>query len=455
MSCRSRHPLPNQSREIIPLDSEPVLARLQGLHPRVIDLSLGRVHRLLATLGHPERQLPPVVHVAGTNGKGSTIAFLRAMLEAAGLRVHVLTSPHLVRFSERIVVAGVEISDPLLVEVLETCETANAGDPITFFEITTVAALLAFDRVAADIALLETGLGGRLDATNVLDQPALTAITPVSVDHQAFLGETLVAIAAEKAGILKPGVAAVVAAQQPEAADAIRGRAADIDAPLAWQGVDWSIETNKDRTVYTETNVVLDLPIPGLPGTHQIGNAGVAVACARKLGERGVAIGTEDIAAGLLGVRWPGRLQRLVGGQLQRWLPPDWELWVDGGHNEAAAKALADHLRAMDDRPWHLVLGMLVSKDPAAFLGKLAPRIGHVVTMDIPGDSASFPAADLAASARSVGLTAQPADSLETALRMLAESAPGPARVLVAGSLYLAGHALAADKDQSTDSTHS
>ena len=399
--------------------------------------------------------MPPVVHVAGTNGKGSTIACLRAILEAAELRAHVLTSPHLVRFNERIVVAGSEIDDPFLVDVLEACEAANAGAPITFFEITTVAAFLAFSRVPADVALLETGLGGRLDATNVFDRPALTAITPVSIDHQGFLGESLAAIATEKAGILKPGVAGVVAAQPPDAAASIRARAAEIGAPLAWQDVDWRLAIDRDRTVYTEPGRALPLPNPALKGAHQVGNAGLAVACALRLGESGFTIGSDAIAAGLRAARWPGRLQRLTGGRLSGSLPAGWELWIDGGHNVAAAEALAAHLNATMDRPWHLVFGMLASKDPAAFLAALAPRVGHVMTIDIPGDSASFAAADLTATAQTAGMTARPASSLEQALQRLANAAPGPARVLIAGSLYLAGHALAAESPHSTDSTHS
>ena len=382
------------------------------------------------------------MHVAGTNGKGSTIAFLQAMLEAAGHRVHVLTSPHLVRFNERIVVAGAEIDDATLVDVLEACESANATEPITFFEITTVAAFLAFAQVPADITLLETGLGGRLDATNVVDQPALTAITPVSIDHQGFLGETLSKIAVEKAGILKPDVPAVVAAQAAEAADQIRQRAAEIGAPLAWQDEDWSFTINEDRTIYSSPNAQLTLPNPALAGRHQIGNAGLAVACALGLVEAGFALGADAIAEGLRTVRWPGRMQRLTASKLSRQLPPDWELWVDGGHNTAAAGALAAHLQANADRPWHLVFGMLANKDSGAFLGEIAPYVGGIMTIEIPGDSASFTASDLAATARSVGLDAQPAEGLDDALRRLVTSAPGPARVLIAGSLYLAGHAL-------------
>lgn len=395
------------------------------------------------------------MHVAGTNGKGSAIAFLRAMLEAAGCRAHVLTSPHLVRFNERVVVAGADIDDAMLVEMLEICESANAGEPITFFEITTVAAILAFARVPADITLLETGLGGRLDATNVIDRPALTAITPVSIDHQGFLGETLAEIAAEKAGILKPGVPAIVAAQATEAAVQIRRRAAEIGAPLVWQDENWFFTISEDRTVYTELGKQMTLPKPALAGSHQIGNAGLAVASALRLAEAGFALDAGAIAEGLRAVRWPGRMQRLMTGKLRRHLPPGWELWVDGGHNAAAAESLASHLKANADQPWHLVLGMLASKDPGAFLAEMAPFVGCVMTIEIPGDSASFTASDLAATARSIGLRAQPAEGLDEALRMLAASAPGPARVLIAGSLYLAGAALAADSAQRTDSTHS
>ncbi len=369
-----------------PLRSDPVLERLKGLHPKVIDLSLDRVHRLLAALDHPERRLPPVVHVAGTNGKGSTVAFLRAMLEAAGYRVHVYTSPHLVRFHERIRLAGTLIDDTHLAALLEECETANAGGPITFFEVTTVAAFLAFSRVPADVVLLETGLGGRLDATNVIDRPAVTAITRISYDHRQFLGKSLLEIASEKAGIFKPGVP-VVLAEQP-AADALKAltlRATAIAAPIQ----PWTATPQPGGFRFESAKRRVDLPMPGLPGAHQIGNAGLALAC---LDHLPLAVDDAAVRRGLAAVEWPARLQRLTRGPLADSLPPDWELWLDGGHNDSAGEVLArqavdwsvaDDSRAGPHggrRPLLLIYGMLASKDPYAVphpVGPLRPRHAH------------------------------------------------------------------------------
>ena len=407
------------------------------MHPRVIDLSLGRIERLLALLGRPQDRLPPVFHVAGTNGKGSVIAFVRGMLEAQGLRVHVFTSPHLVRFNERIVVSGGEIDDAALTAVLEECEAVNGGEPITFFEITTAAALLAFAREPADLTLLETGLGGRLDATNVVRRPALTAITPISIDHQSYLGETLGEIAGEKAGILKPGVACVVAAQRPEAAAVIRERAEAVGAPLVREGADWSSRPTAEGMILENGKDRLSLPLPGLSGAHQVANAGLAVACVRRL--PGVHVGAEAIRRGLEKVEWPGRLQRLDGGRLRSMLPEDWELWLDGGHNPAAGEALAVQLRAWRDRPLYMVLGMLRSKDAAGFVTPLAPFVGRLITIAIPREEGSLSADELIATAATTGLAAEPAAGLEDALARLAGEASGPARVLVCGSLYLAG----------------
>jgi dihydrofolate synthase/folylpolyglutamate synthase len=407
------------------------------LHPKVIDLSLDRIERLLARLDRPQDQLPPVFHVAGTNGKGSVIAFVRAMLEAQGLRVHVFTSPHLVRFSERIVVSGKEIDETALIAVLEECEVVNGGEPITFFEITTAAALLAFAREPADLTLLETGLGGRLDATNVVDRPALTAITPISVDHQSYLGETLGEIAGEKAGILKPGVDCVLAAQWPEAAAVIRDRAEAVGAALVREGVDWSSRPTAEGMIVVDGEDRLSLPHPALNGAHQVANAGLAVACVRRL--PGVRVGAKAVRRGLEAVKWPGRLQRLDGGRLRAMLPADWELWLDGGHNPAAGKALAVQLRGWRDRPVHVVLGMLRSKDAAGFVTHLAPFIGRLIPIAIPREEGSLAAEDLVATATAAGLTAEPAVGLDDALAKLARGANGPARVLVCGSLYLAG----------------
>ncbi|MFQ5783199.1 MAG: bifunctional folylpolyglutamate synthase/dihydrofolate synthase [Alphaproteobacteria bacterium] len=423
------------------MKSDVLLERLLTLHPKLIDLSLGRIERLLAALDHPERRLPPVVHVAGTNGKGSVIAYLRAMLEAAGYAVHVYTSPHLVRFHERIRLAGELVAESDLADLLAEVETANAGEPITFFEVTTAAAFLAFARVPADLLLLESGLGGRLDATNVIARPALTVITPVSIDHTQYLGEGLAAIAGEKAGILKPGVAAVLGPQEPEAARVLAGRAAALACPLARHGVDFIAEAHTGGMRYHARDADLELPLPALPGPYQIDNAATAIAGLDALAD--FRVDAARIATGLRRVDWPARMQRLERGPLAACLPGDWELWLDSGHNAAAGAALAKTLAVWRDRPLYLVVGMLNTRDPADFLRPLAP-LAHVVgCVAIPGANASFAAEDVAAAARTVGLAATAHQSVVAALRALAEGAAEPARVLICGSIYLAGTVLA------------
>ena len=424
------------SRTQIPAPrSEATLARLTGLHPKLIDLSLGRIERLLATLGHPERHLPPVVHVAGTNGKGSTIAFVKAIAEAAGLGVHVYTSPHLVRFNERIVVAGEVIGDEPLADILEACEAANDGAPITFFEVTTAAAFVAFTRTPADLALIETGLGGRFDATNVIARPMLTAITPISIDHTHFLGDTIADIAGEKAGILKGGVACVVARQFADAADVIAARAAQIRAPLVRHDRDWRL----DGMIYGDAQGTIDLPAPGLAGRHQVENAALAVACVRHLPAFDIA--AQDIVEGIRRATWPARLQRLTGGKLFDLVTENWQLWLDGGHNPAAAAALADVLGDWVGGPVHLVVGMLRTRDPAPFLAPLAPFVARARTVAVPGEESTLTAAELADAAQRVGIDAEPADSVSEAVQSLADRSGG--RILICGSLYLAGSVLA------------
>ena len=430
-----------------------VLARLGGLHPKIIDLSLGRIERLLAVLGRPQDALPPVVHVAGTNGKGSTIAFLRAMLEAAGLTVHVYTSPHLIRFNERIVVAGREIDDVALASVLQECERANAGEAITIFEITTAAALLAFARAPADVTLLETGLGGRLDATNVVAKPAVTAITPVSLDHQAFLGETIREIAFEKSGILKPDVLCVVAAQDPDAAEVIRTQAAALGAPLAEEGRDWRIEVDASGGLFFRSQeTALVLPAPRLKGPYQAQNVGVSLACAlhlarilpqrREASAKGRLLDAMAIRRGVEAARWPARLQRLERGSLAALLPEGWELWLDGGHNVGAARVLARQLDEWRDRPLHVVFGMLRSKDADGFIAPLAPHIGHLAAVSIPGEEGSLSAAETAAIAGRNGIHATAAEDIAEAVRHVADAGGPRSRVLICGSLYLAGTVL-------------
>ncbi len=384
-----------------------------------------------------------MVHVAGTNGKGSLIAFLKAMVEAAGLTAHVYTSPHLVHFNERIAVCGRPIADAALTAILEECEAANGGQTITYFEITTAAAFLAFSRSPSDVVLLETGLGGRFDATNVLKAPALCAITPVSLDHMRFLGDEIAAIAFEKAGILKPGVPCVVAPQDAAAAAVIEARAEEIGAPLVQAGRDWRAEQTAGGFAYVEDGVRLDLPPPALVGAHQIVNAGAAIACARRLAN--LNIGDAHMVAGLGAVRWPARLQLLDHGRLADIAGPDWELWLDGGHNSAAARALAHHAGGWQDRKLHLIFGAINSRDPGEFLLPLAGLVSGLRAVAVPGEDNSHSAEDIAAAALEAGIQAAPSASLTDAIAEIVSQGGPAGRILICGSLYLAGAALAAN----------
>jgi dihydrofolate synthase/folylpolyglutamate synthase len=420
-----------------------VLDRLGQLHPKLIDLSLGRVERLLAALNNPHESLPPVVHVAGTNGKGSTIATLRACLERGGYRVHAFTKPHLVRFHERIRLNGQLIEEVALVALLEECERANGGAPITYFEITTAAAFLAFVRAPADIVLIETGLGGRLDATNVIRRPAVTAITPISLDHQAFLGDTIAQIAGEKAGILKPGAPAVIGPQRDEAEAVIEARANALGAPLSRWQCEWRCEADGRSMHFSGERWRLDLPLPSLLGAHQIVNAGTAITCLEQL--RDFPISTEALGAGLRHIEWPARLQRLTRGPLVEMMPPGWELWLDGGHNPGAGAILGEFVRGWRDRPLYLIVGMLNTKDATGFLSALAPHAKALAGVTIPGEQNPLSAEAIAAAAGSVGMSATTAPSTETALRGFV-SDPEPGRVLICGSLHFAGTVLAANR---------
>ena len=426
-----------------------IVARLTTLHPKRIDLSLDRMWRILDALGHPQRRLPPVIHVAGTNGKGSTIAFMRAILEAAGLRAHVYTSPHLVRFNERFRLGaaggGRLVSDEELGATLAECERVNADAPITVFEITTAAGLLLFARHPADLLLLEVGLGGRLDATNVIERPLATVITPVSLDHAEHLGDTLGKIAQEKAGILKPGVPAIVAAQPREAIAAIERQAARIKAPIRIAGEDWIATEERGRLVYQDDAGLLDLPAPKLYGRHQFENAGVAIAALRAIGE--LKLAATAFETGIGRADWPARMQRLSQGRLAALAPAGGELWLDGGHNADGGRAIANAVADLEERvsrPLVLVVGMLTSKDCAGFLNNFTGLASRIVAVPIADQDKALPADAVAEVARSAGIPAQSAADVTSALAAVArfEFEPPP-RVLITGSLYLAGEVLA------------
>jgi dihydrofolate synthase/folylpolyglutamate synthase len=423
--------------------STAILERLLRLHPREIDLSLERVERLMTALGNPERRLPPVIHVAGTNGKGSTTAFMRSMLEAAGRSVHVYTSPHLVSFHERIRVGapggGQLVDEDELAEALLDVERINAGEPITQFEITTAAALRLFADHKADYALIEVGLGGRLDATNVVDRPLASVITSISMDHEKFLGQRIEEIAAEKAGILKRGAPAVIAPQSEPVLEVLERAAARLRAPIFLANQDWVAHAERGRLVYQDEDGLLDLPAPKLVGRHQFTNAGTAIATLRRAG---IAPPGAEIETGLQTVEWPARMQRITSGPLVALAPPRAELWLDGGHNPGAGSVIAEAMADLEERvprPLILVVGMLTTKDPIGFLKPFAGLAREVFTVPIPGHAGHEPA-DLAEAARASGLRAEPATDVRSALRAIAGRAlEAPPRILICGSLYLAG----------------
>ena len=410
-----------------------------ALHPVEIELSLGRLERLLARLGNPHAKLPPVFHVAGTNGKGSTIAFLRACLEASGRRVHVYTSPHLIRFNERIRVGGHIITDDALAELLREILKRNAGQPITFFELTTALAFLAFAREPADACIIEVGMGGRMDATNVIARPLVTGIAQLGLDHQQWLGPTILDIAREKAGIAKKGVPMVVS-RYPQAVTARLAEVAGVaGAPLLVRGADWDAAAYEGALHFRDGEGRISLPLPRLAGAHQIDNAGLAIAMLRA--QSLLPVGEPALRAGMGWAEWPARLQRLDPGPLTALLPSGSALWVDGGHNPAAARALADSLPLLGTGPVHLVAGLLASKDAAGFFKAFAGRIASVHTVPINGHAHHDPES-LARDAAASGLAAIPAPTLGAALTAIAAPRQ-PALVLIAGSLHLAGEALA------------
>jgi dihydrofolate synthase / folylpolyglutamate synthase len=417
--------------------SDAILTRLLQLHPKIIDLSLERMEHILARLGHPEQKLPPVIHVAGTNGKGSCVAYLRAIIEAAGFKCHCYTSPHLVKFHERIRIAGTLIAEDELSALLEECEAANGQEPITFFEVTTAAALLAFSRRPADYLILEVGLGGRLDATNVIARPQAACITSIGLDHQQYLGDTLQLIAAEKAGILKRGAPGIIGRMPQAARGAIEDVADKTQVSLTIADQDWQAYEQHGRMVFQDEGGLLDLPLPNLAGAHQVQNAGNAIATIRAL--RDSRIREAAIARGITTAEWPARMQRLGAGALSQ---SGSEIWLDGGHNADAGVMLAEAFQALPKRPLVIVWGMLNTKDAGAFLKPLALVAKACVTLTIPDELNAIPAQSLAKTAASWGLKTEVAVSIADALQKAARMFEHP-RILICGSLYLAGHVLA------------
>lgn len=433
-----------------PTSSKQLLAELKLLHPKLIDLSLGRIERLLAKLGNPHKKLPPVIHVAGTNGKGSTSAFLRAIFEAAGARVHVYTSPHLIRFHERISLAGADgvsrpIEEDALVDVLTRTRACNDGDDVTQFEITTAAAFLAFAETPADVLILEVGLGGRLDATNVISAPEVAVITPISIDHADKLGGTLQLIAAEKAGILKTGAHTIIAKQPDEAEAVIEQTAERVGAPAEVWGRHYDAYAQNGRLVVQSEDQLLDLPLPVLTGPHQIVNAAVATMAALRF--TSYPVSEQAVEVGLIKARWPARLQRLDDGPLTGLLSYGSELWLDGGHNPAAAEVLSQAMADLEERrprPLFLVVGMMGLKDITGFLARFEGLARAVYAVPVPGahEQPLEPENIVEAAAR-LGIPAHDEKSVEAALAAIDHCQMGPKRVLVCGSLYLAGHVLA------------
>ena len=430
--------------------STAILNRMLSLHPKEIDLSLDRTLRLLAAMEHPDLRLPPVIHVAGTNGKGSVTAFMRAMLEAAGYAVHVYTSPHLVRFHERIRVAGDGgarfVDDDTLVDALLQVERINDGDTITHFEITTAAAMQILADSPADVTLLEVGLGGRLDATNVVADPLATIITPISIDHERFLGNTIAEIAAEKAGIIKPGRPVIVGPQPVDGLSVIERTAAERRAPLSIAGQDWQAYPERGRLVFQDLDGLLDLPPPRLIGRHQFSNAGVAIAA---LHAAGLALPTKAIEEGLQAADWPARMQRLTAGRLlDRFGSAIGELWLDGGHNAGSSAAIAEVMADLEERaprPLHLIMGMVTTKHPDTFLAPFAGLARTLTAVSVPGHNDIAPV-ELVAAAKARGIEAASAQSVDAAIEKIAGiSGEPPARILICGSLYLAGYVLAAN----------
>lgn len=426
--------------------ADSVEAFLNRLHHPIlapIDLSLERIERFLSVLGSPQRRLPPVIHVAGTNGKGSLVAYLHAIFEAAGYRVHRYTSPHLVHFRERIVLAGKEIENAYLENILKHVAPMLSSYPVTFFEATTAVAFLAFAEKKADVLLMETGMGGRLDATNVVEKPALTAITPIALDHCKYLGDTVPAIAAEKAGILKRGVSCVVGKQEKAALDVIEAKAREFGVPLQRYGQEWECRWQEKDAVYHSQKGILTFT-PSLPGKHQYDNAATAIACVEQLPQ--FAVGEAQILQGLASAVWPARLQKLTRGRYAGMLGGGMELWLDGGHNPQGGEVLAEWLKERQDKEIHLVCGMVNRKDVGGYLRAVAPYVKSLTAVAIPDETTSMSAEDMRAAAENAGIAATAAPSIENALQSAVHRAKTPALILICGSLYLAGKVLATNE---------
>jgi dihydrofolate synthase / folylpolyglutamate synthase len=422
-----------------------ILARLSALHPNTIDLSLDRMQRLMAQLGNPERRLPPTIHVAGTNGKGSTIAYLRAILEAADLTVHVYTSPHLVRMNESIRLGGMLVSDVDLHDASAHVEAVNAGAPITLFEAETASAFHLFASHPADVLLLEVGLGGRLDATNVIEAPVASVITPIAIDHTDFLGDTVEKIAAEKAGIIKRRVPVIIADQVPEVAAVLEAQARKLHAPTHSAGQEWHISVERGRLVYQDDRGLMDLAAPRLFGRHQFGNAGLAIAALRALPQ--FKFDPSIYERGVASAEWPARMQRLTSGKLLSLAPDESELWLDGGHNAEGGRVIADALGDLEERvprPLVIIVGMMANKDASGFLANFAGLTRHIIAVPIPDRAGVMQVEKLVDAGRALGMRVETADSPGDALQSLRRLAyEVPPRVLICGSLYLAGHVLA------------
>ncbi len=420
--------------------TDAILKRLSGLHPKLIDLSLDRILPLLAELGNPHEKLPPVIHVAGTNAKGSTIAYLRAFLEAAGKSVHVYNSPHLVRFNERIRLAGKLVGTQRLNDALERVEKVNGGRNITFFEITTAAAFVLYAETPADYLLLETGMGGTYDTTNVVQHPLGVIITPVDLDHQGFLGNTIAEIAVNKAGILKRGSKAAIGIQREEGRAVIDRSARKLGITPLYQGEDFHGTAQDGRLVYQDEQGLLDLPPPALLGAHQFENAALAIAASRHFG---LPVDSDALAKGLRSVIWPARMMPLHG-KLRDLLGPGAELWLDGGHNVHGATAIAHAIADMNrvrPAPLVLIMGMMNNRSPAEFLEQFKGQVEQMFALTVPGEPNAHTADEIATQAKAAGFSASAEGNVMSALR---EAARIPnARVLICGSLYLAGDVLA------------